>query len=76
MASLRDSIKRHKQKVARVDRVGTAGVNFQDARARAAGEAGAASQAVKRVGEYKKGKVDKTSGETIELNRRNQENFK
>jgi hypothetical protein len=57
MASLKDKIKARKRLPARVFAVGQAGVNTQDKRAKAAGAKGAAKEAVRRVGEYRRGKV-------------------
>ena len=73
---LKEQINLRKRKVARAERVGGAGVNYQDARAAKAGEAGAAREAAKRVGEYKRGKVDKSDGGNDYINRRSQENLK
>lgn len=75
MANLERGFKKNRQKLARADRVGTDGINRQDARARAAGESGAAKEAVKRVGEYKKGRVDPADGNNELINRRSQENL-
>ncbi|RLA58211.1 MAG: hypothetical protein DRQ89_15610 [Epsilonproteobacteria bacterium] len=72
----KDSIRAQKNKLKRFDRVGASGVNRQDARARAAGEAGAAREAVKRVGEYKRGRVDPADGNNDTINRKSQENLK
>jgi hypothetical protein len=57
MASLKDKIKARKQYPKRVFAVGLSGVQKQDKRAKAAGASGAAKEAVRRVGEYKRGKV-------------------
>jgi hypothetical protein len=59
--TLRQKIKWNNRKMDRIDKVGTDGVNAQDTRARAAGDSPKAltRQAIKRVGEYKKGKVEK-----------------
>jgi hypothetical protein len=57
MASLKDRIKARKQYPNRVFAVGLSGVKQQDKRAKAAGAKGAAKEAVRRVGEYKRGKV-------------------
>jgi hypothetical protein len=75
MASLRDAIKKRKRLGERVNAVGPGGVIAQDKRAKAAGPSAAGREAVKRVGEYKRGKVDKSSGDTLALNRRKQENL-
>ena len=72
--SLRDKARLYRNKVERSERVGDEGVNIQNRRAEQAGEAGAAREAVKRVGEYKRGKVDKADGNNEYINRRNQEN--
>lgn len=72
----KDSIRAARNRPKRADLVGPAGVNRQDARARAAGEAGAAREAVKRVGEYKRGRVDPADGNNDTINRRSQENLK
>jgi hypothetical protein len=64
------------KKLQRADRVGGRGVNRQNARARAAGAAGAAREATRRVGEYKRGKVNKSDGTNDSINRRSQENLK
>jgi len=76
MANIKRRIGQHNRKVARVDRVGPGGVNRQDARARKAGEAGAGREAVRRVGEYKRGRVDSSDGNNALINRRSQENLK
>ncbi len=73
--SLRDAIKKRQQLGARVGAVGLGGVQKQDARAKKAGPAGAAKEAVKRVGEYKRGKVDKADGNNTYINRKSQENL-
>jgi hypothetical protein len=73
--NLKDLAQLNKRKVARAERVGSAGINKQNARAKAAGPAGAAREAVKRVGEYKRGKVDKADGMNDYINRRKQENL-
>jgi hypothetical protein len=72
----KDSIRRQKNKQKRVDLVGGAGVNRQDARERAAGEAGAAREAVKRVGEYRRGRVDPADGNNDTINRKSVERLK
>ena len=76
MANLRDKISQRKRLVSRVDRVGSRGVNIQDARARAAGAGSTAREASRRVGEYKRGKVDKSDGTNEYINRKSQENLK
>jgi hypothetical protein len=74
MGSLTDKIKARRRLPARIAAVGQAGVNTQDKRAKAAGAAGAGREAVKRVGEYKRGKVDKSDGNNTYINRRKQDN--
>ena len=74
--NLKDLAQLNKRKVARAERVGSGGVNTQNARAKAAGPAGAAKEAVRRVGEYKSGKVDKSLGTNEYINRKTQENLK
>ena len=76
MGNLRDAIKKRKQLGNRMAAVGLSGVKHQDARAKAAGAAGAAREAVKRVGEYKRGKIDKANGNNSYINRKSQENLK
>jgi len=71
--SLRDQLELNKRKVQRSERVGDSGVNTQDWRATQAGEAGAAREAVKRVGEYKRGRVDPSDGNNDTMNRRSVE---
>jgi hypothetical protein len=76
MASLSDKIKARRRLPARINAVGQSGILAQDKRAKRAGPENAGKQAIKRVGEYKRGRVDKASGDTIALNRRSQENLK
>ena len=64
-------MKKRQQQMARVDRVGPDGVNVQNSRP----NYDSAKEAVRRVGEYKRGRVDKASGDTIAMNRRKQENL-
>lgn len=68
-------MQKRRQQMARIDLVGSDGVNIQDARERTAGEAGAAKEAVRRVGEYKRGSVDPSDGNNDLINRRSQENL-
>ena len=76
MKTFKDSMRAHRNKRKRVELVGTDGVNRQDARARKAGEAGAAREAVRRVGEYTRGRVDPADGNNDTINRKSQENLK
>lgn len=76
MASLKHKIRQHRQKPSRVAAVGLDGVNRQDARAKKAGPSGAAREAVRRVGEYKRGRVDPADGNNDTINRKSQENLK
>jgi len=64
------------RKLKRAELVGGRGVNIQNRRAEKAGPAGAAKEAVRRVGEYKSGKVDKSLGTNEYINRKTQENLK
>jgi len=68
-------IQSRKRTLARAELVGGAGVNTQDARAKEAGESGAAREAVRRVGEYKRGRVDPADGNNEVINRRSQEDL-
>lgn len=74
--SLRDAIKNRKRLGERINAVGQSGVAAQDARAKAAGDSGAGREAVRRVGEYKRGRVDPADGNNDTINRRSQENLK
>lgn len=73
--NLKDLAELNKRKVARAERIGSGGVNKQNARAKTAGDAGMAREAVKRVGEYKRGRVDKSDGLNDYINRRSQEDL-
>jgi hypothetical protein len=64
------------RKLKRAELVGGRGVTIQNRRAEKAGPKGAAKEAVRRVGEYKTGKVDKSLGTNEYINRRRQENLK
>ena len=76
MASLKDKIRRRQQLPKRVAAVGLTGTQQQDARAKKAGPKGAAREAVRRVGEYRRGRVDPADGNNDTINRRSQENLK
>lgn len=76
MTSLRQKIKDRRRLQARIHAVGQTGVALQDARAKAAGPEGASREAVKRVGEYRRGKVDPADGNNDLINRKSQENLK
>ena len=73
----KDSIRRQKNKQKRVDRVGTAGVNTQNRRERnASTDKQRTVETVRRVGEYRRGKVDPSDGNNDTINRKSQENLK
>ena len=76
MANLRDAINKRRRLGERINAVGQSGVAAQDARAKKAGPKAAGREAVKRVGEYKRGKVDPADGNNDLINRRSQENLK
>jgi len=76
LKTAKESIVAHRVRPRRVELVGSDGVNIQDARARKAGDAGAGREAAKRVGEYRRGRVDPADGNNDTINRKSQENLK
>ena len=64
-------MQKKRQEIARVDLVGTDGVNIQNRRP----NYDSAKAAIKRVSEYKKGRVDPSDGTNDLINRRSQENL-
>ena len=64
-------MQKRRQQMARIDRVGTDGVNIQNRRP----DYNSAKAATKRVSEYKQGRVDPSDGTNDLINRRSQENL-
>lgn len=65
-------LERRKRLINRVERVGSQGVNIQDSRPNPE----SSKETIRRVGEYKRGRVDPSDGNNDLINRRSQENLK